>query len=134
MKLDHIGIAVQDLDAARRFYGEVLGLKVSEPEELPDRQLRVCFVDVNAGGANVELLFPTAPESAVAKFMDKKGPGIHHLCYRVDDVAQKLEELKAAGVRLIDTEAKPGAHGMLVAFIHPKAAGGVLTEIAQPGH
>jgi methylmalonyl-CoA epimerase len=90
-------------------------------------------VDINAGGANVELLFPTAEDSAVAKFIEKRGPGIHHLCYRVPDVNAKLAELKAAGVRLIDEEAKPGAHDMMVAFIHPAAAGGVLTEIAQPG-
>jgi methylmalonyl-CoA epimerase len=79
----------------------------------------------------VELLWPTAPESAVAKFIDKKGPGIHHLCYRVDDVQSKLDELKAAGIKLIDEKAKPGAHNTLVAFLHPKSAGGVLTELCQ---
>jgi methylmalonyl-CoA/ethylmalonyl-CoA epimerase len=132
MKLDHIGIAVKDLDAAMKFYGEQMGMKVSEPEELPDRQLRICMVDLGVGGANVELLYPTAPESAVGKFLEKRGAGMHHICYRVDDVAAKLAELKESGVRLIDTEPRPGAHNTLVAFLHPASAGGVLTELAQP--
>ena len=129
MRLDHIGIAVADLEQARTLYGEHLGFELGEIEELPDRQLKICFVRV--GDANVELLWPTAPESAVAKFIDKKGPGIHHLCYRVDDVQSKLDELKAAGIKLIDEKAKPGAHNTLVAFLHPKSAGGVLTELCQ---
>ena len=130
MKLDHIGVAVQDMDEARRFYGELMGLELGEVEDLPERQLKVCFVRV--GDANVELLWPTSPDSAVGKFIAKKGPGIHHLCYAVDDVKAKLEELKAAGVKLIDQEPKPGAHNTLVAFIHPKGTGGVLTELSQP--
>lgn len=129
MKLDHIGIAVEDLEQARRLYAEVLGFPVSEPEELPERQLRLCMV--NVGGAQVELLWPTHPDSAVAKFLQKRGPGIHHICYRVDDVNQKLERLKAAGVKLIDQRARPGAHQTLVAFIHPQSAGGVLLELCQ---
>ncbi len=132
MKLDHIGIAVKDLEEAKKLYGDVLGFTVSEPEELPDRKLKFVMVDV--GGANVELLSPTHPDSAIAKFLDKRGPGIHHICYRVDDVNQKIEKLKAAGLRLVDQEARPGAHDTLVAFIHPSSAGGVLTEICQyPG-
>jgi len=132
MKLDHIGIAVKDLEESRNFYGQVLGLQVSEPEDLPDRQLKICMVDMGVGGANIELLWPTHPDSAVAKFIDKKGPGMHHICYRVDDVAKKLEEIKASGVKLIDEAPKPGAHHTLVAFIHPKSSGGVLTELSQP--
>ncbi len=130
MRLDHIGVAVKDLDEARRFYGELMGLELGEVEELPERQLKVCFVKV--GDANVELLWPTSPDSAVGKFIEKKGPGIHHLCYRVDDIKAKLEQLKEAGVKLIDQEPKPGAHNTLVAFVHPKATGGVLTELSQP--
>ncbi|MBN2496683.1 MAG: methylmalonyl-CoA epimerase [Deltaproteobacteria bacterium] len=129
MELDHIGIAVSDLDEARRLYGEVLGFEVSEPEELPDRGLRICFVDV--GGAQVELLYPTAEDSAVGKFLASRGPGIHHLCYKVDDIRSKLKAIAAAGARLIDSEPRPGAHGTLVAFIHPKSTGGVLTELCQ---
>ncbi len=130
MKLNHIGIAVEDMEAARRLYGEVMGFKVGEPEHLVDRGLMVCFVDV--GGANVELLYPTDPESAVGKFLAKKGPGIHHLCYEVDDVQAKLDSLKASGVRLLNETPMPGAHNTLVAFVHPKSVGGVLTEFCQP--
>jgi len=129
MRLDHIGIAVEDLDEARKLYGEVLGFELGEIEELPDRKLKLCFVDV--GGAKVELLWPTEPDSAVGKFLQKRGPGVHHLCYRVDDVQAKLDVLKAAGARLLDDKPRPGAHDTLVAFIHPKSAGGVLTEICQ---
>jgi len=130
MRLDHIGIAVEDLDAARKLYGQLLGFELGEVEELPDRQLKICFVEV--GQARVELLWPTSPDSAIGKFLAKKGPGIHHLCYLVDDVQAKLDELAAAGVKLIDERARPGAHGMRVAFVHPKSTGGVLTELAQP--
>jgi methylmalonyl-CoA epimerase len=129
MELYHIGIAVKNLEESMKFYGELLGFKVDPPEEIPDRQVRISFVDV--GGAKVELLEPTSPESAIAKFLEKRGPGIHHLCYRVDDVNAKLEELKAAGIRLIDEKARPGAHNTMVAFVHPASAGGVLTELAQ---
>ena len=131
MKLNHIGIAVEDMEAARKLYGEVMGFRVGEPEHLADRGLMVCFVDV--GGANVELLYPTDPESAVGKFLAKKGPGIHHLCYEVDDVQAKLDSLKAAGIRLLNDAPIPGAHNTLVAFVHPKSVGGVLTEFCQPG-
>lgn len=130
MQLDHIGIAVKDLDEARKLYQDVFGFRVGEIEELPDRKLRICFVDV--GGANVELLFPTDPESAVGKFLASRGPGIHHLCYQVEDLAAKLIELKQAGVRLLDEKPRPGAHKTLVAFVHPASAGGVLTEFCQP--
>ncbi len=131
MKLDHIGIAVANLEESIKFYNQVLGLDVSATEELPDRQLRICMVDMGVGGANIELLWPTHPDSAVAKFIEKKGPGIHHICYRVNDVAAEIEKLIAAGVKMIDSQARPGAHETLVAFVHPKSAGGVLTELAQ---
>ena len=130
MKLDHIGIAVEDLEKAITLYRDVLGMEVSEPEDLPERKLRISFVDV--GGAKVELLCPTDPESAVGKFLQKKGPGIHHLCYEVPDVAKQLVELKAKGVKLIDEAPRPGAHHTLVAFLHPAAAMGVLVELSQP--
>lgn len=131
MKLDHIGIAVADLDESMKFYGQVLGLDLSAPEELPERQLRICMVDVGLGGTNLELLWPTDPASAVAKFIEKKGPGIHHLCYRVEDIAAEIEKLAASGVKMIDSQPRPGAHNTLVAFVHPKSAGGVLTELSQ---
>ncbi|HUU00098.1 MAG TPA: methylmalonyl-CoA epimerase [Myxococcota bacterium] len=131
MKLDHIGIAVANLEESMKFYGQVLGLDISAPEDLPDRQLRICMVDLGVGDANVELLWPTHPDSAVAKFIEKKGPGIHHLCYRVDDLAAEIKKLAAAGVKMIDSQPRPGAHNTLVAFVHPRSAGGVLTELAQ---
>ncbi|HOX43895.1 MAG TPA: methylmalonyl-CoA epimerase [Myxococcota bacterium] len=134
MKLDHIGIAVDDLEAARKLYGQVLGLAVGPVEELPERKLRISFVDLGAGGAGLELLCPTDPDSAVGKFLASKGPGVQHLAYRVEDIQARLAELKAAGVRLVDEQARPGAHGCLVAFLHPKSTGGVLTELVQHTH
>jgi methylmalonyl-CoA epimerase len=134
MKLDHIGIAVEDLEAARALYGEVLGMKVGEIEHLPERKLRICFVDLGAGGPAIELLCPTDPDSPVGKFLAGKGPGVHHLAYQVEDIAEKLAELKAAGVKLVDEQARPGAHDCLVAFLHPRATLGVLTELTQPMH
>jgi len=132
MKLSHIGIAVEDLEKARKLYGEVLGLKVSQPEELPERKLRISMVDLGLGGPCIELLFPTAEDSAVAGFIKKRGPGIHHLCFEVPDVSAKLKELKAAGIKLIDEAPRPGAHHTLVAFAHPASLGGVLIEFSQP--
>ncbi len=132
MKLDHIGIAVEDLEKARRIYGELLGLEVSEPELLPERKLRICMVNLGVGDACIELLEPTEPDTPVDRFLKKRGPGVHHICYRVDDVAAKLAELKSAGVKLVDEQPRPGAHNTLVAFIHPSSTGGVLTELSQP--
>jgi methylmalonyl-CoA/ethylmalonyl-CoA epimerase len=129
MKLDHIGIAVKDLDWARKFYGETLGFRVSEPEELPERKLRICFVEV--GDARVELLFPTSPDSTVAKFLASRGQGVHHLCYEVEDLEAKIKAMKAAGAKMIDEKPRPGTHGTVVAFVHPESAGGVLTEFCQ---
>ena len=130
MKLNHIGIAVADLEDSRRFYRDVLGLKVGEPEDLPERKLCICFVQ--AGETAIELLFPTDPESPVGKFLAQRGPGIHHLCYQVDDLQKKLDDLLAQGVRLLDQKPRPGAHDQLVAFLHPASSGGVLTELCQP--
>jgi methylmalonyl-CoA/ethylmalonyl-CoA epimerase len=129
MKLDHIGIAVKDLEEARKLYGQTLGFKVGPPEELPERKLRIAMVEI--GGAVIELLFPTDPESPVGKFLAKNGPGVQHLCYQVEDIGKELAALKAAGVRLIDEQPRPGAHNTLVAFLHPGGTGGVLTELCQ---
>jgi methylmalonyl-CoA/ethylmalonyl-CoA epimerase len=131
MKLDHIGIAVDDLEAARKLYGEVLGLRVGPIEELPERKLRICFVDLGLGGAGIELLSPTDPETPVGKFLASKGPGVQHLAYVVPDAQAKLDELKGRGVKLVDERPRPGAHDCLVAFLHPRSTGGVLTELVQ---
>jgi len=128
--LDHIGIAVADLDKALAFYRDALGLDVEPPEEVASQRVRAHFVPV--GEAAIELLEPTSPDSAIARFVEKRGPGVHHLTLRVDDIAAALERLKAKGVRLIDEVPRPGAEGALIAFVHPASTHGVLVELKQP--
>jgi methylmalonyl-CoA epimerase len=127
--LDHIGIAVSNIQEALGFYRDALGLEVEAPEEVASQRVRAHFVPV--GEAALELLEPTADDSAIAKYVGKRGPGLHHLTLRVDDIAAALAQLKARGVRLIDEAPRPGAHGSLVAFVHPSSAHGVLVELKQ---
>ena len=127
--LDHVGIAVQDIDKALAFYRDALGLEVGAPEEISSQRVRAHFIPV--GPASIELLEGTAGDSAITKFIDKRGPGIHHITLRVDDIRATLAKLKARGVRLVDEEPRQGAEGALVAFIHPSAAQGVLVELKQ---
>jgi methylmalonyl-CoA/ethylmalonyl-CoA epimerase len=127
--LDHIGIAVADLSTALAFYRDALGLEVTAPEEVASQQVRVQFIPV--GDASLELLEATSPESPIARFVEKRGPGLHHLTLRVEDIHQALASLRARGVRLIDQTPRPGAEHALVAFIHPSATGGVLVELKQ---
>ena len=127
--LDHIGIAVGDLAQALAFYRDALGLEVEAPEEVPSQRVRAHFVPV--GEATLELLEPTAPDSPIARFIEKRGPGIHHITLRVDDLAAALARLKARGVRLIDEQPRAGAGGALVAFVHPASTHGVLVELTQ---
>ena len=129
--LDHIGIAVKDLSAALAFYRDALGLEVEAPEEVASQRVRAHFVAV--GGAKLELLEGTSPDSAIAKYIEKRGPGLHHITLRVDDIAQALARLKARGVRLVDEEPRSGAEGSLIAFVHPASTGGVLIELKQYG-
>ena len=129
--LDHIGIAVRDLDTALAFYREALGLEIEPAEEVPSEHVRAQFVLV--GGATLELLEATSTQSAIARSIERRGPGLHHLTLRVDDIVAVLARLKARGVRLIDEEPRTGAGGSLVAFIHPSAAHGVLVEIKESG-
>ena len=128
--VDHIGIAVADLEAGKRLYGEVFGLDLVFEEEVPTERVRVAAFD--GGGMKLELLASTDPEGPIGKFVAKRGEGIHHVCYRVDDVAAVLKHLQAQGLRTLDETPRPGAGGCQVAFIHPKSAGGVLVEISQP--
>jgi methylmalonyl-CoA epimerase len=128
--LDHIGIAVQDLERALAFYRDALGLHVEQPEEVTSQRVRAHFIPV--GESNLELLEATASDSAIAKYVEKRGPGIHHITLRVDDIRAALTQLKSRGVRLVDEEPRPGAEGALVAFVHPSAAHGVLVELKQP--
>ncbi|MDP6582127.1 MAG: methylmalonyl-CoA epimerase, partial [Vicinamibacterales bacterium] len=130
MVLDHIGIAVRDMDTALEFYRDTLGLRIESVEHVPSQHVRAQFVSV--GEVTLELLEATSAESAIARSIDRRGPGLHHLTLRVDDIGAVLTRLKARGVRLIDEEPRPGAGGHLVAFIHPSAAHGVLVELTEP--
>jgi methylmalonyl-CoA epimerase len=127
--LDHVGIAVQDIEQALAFYRDALGLEVEPPEEVPTERVRVRKVPV--GGPSLELLEATEPASAIASYISKRGPGLHHVTLRVEDLRAALAQLRARGVRLIHDEPRPGAEGSLVAFIHPSAAHGVLVELKQ---
>jgi methylmalonyl-CoA/ethylmalonyl-CoA epimerase len=136
--LDHIGIAVSNLDEALAFYRDALGLDIEVPEEVPSQRVRAYFIPLdnsaerNRGtGASLELLEASDPSSPIAKYLEKRGPGLHHITLRVHDIAAALARLKAHGVRLIDAAPRPGAHGSLVAFIHPSSAHGVLVELTQ---
>lgn len=126
-KLDHIGIAVKSLDTARIY--EVLGLAVQHVETVETQRVKTAFLSV--GDSNLELLEPTSPDSPIAKFIEKRGEGIHHLCFRVDNIEEQLERLKAAGYRLVNEAPVPGAHGCRVAFLHPSAGNGVLIELSE---
>src|SRR5688572_14413563 len=124
--LDHIGIAVKDLEAALRFYGDALGLEIEPPEDVPSQKVQARFVPV--GQSSLELLVATSPDSPIAKFIEKRGPGLHHITLRVDDIQAALARLKARGTNLIDDQPRAGAAGALVAFLHPSSAQGILIE------
>jgi len=128
--LDHIGIAVGDVETSLAFFRDVLGLQVEAPEEVASQRVRAHFLHL--GPSSLELLEATAPESPIARFIDKRGAGLHHVALRVEDIDAALAYLAARGVRLIDTVARPGAEGARVAFIHPSAAQGVLVELKEP--
>jgi methylmalonyl-CoA/ethylmalonyl-CoA epimerase len=129
-KIDHLGIAVRSIDEASAFYRDGLGLECGGAEEIPDQRVRVLFFQL--GEVRIELVEPTADDSPIARFLEKRGPGLHHVAYRVDDLPATLAALKSAGVRLIDEAPRNGAHGMRIAFAHPKSTAGVLTEFCQP--
>jgi methylmalonyl-CoA epimerase len=127
--LDHVGIAVKDLAAALAFYRDALGLHVDVPEDVASQRVRAHFIPT--GQASLELLEATASDSAIAKYVEKRGPGLHHITLRVEDIRATLEQLKARGVKLVDEQPRSGAEGALVAFIHPSSAHGVLVELKQ---
>jgi len=128
--LDHLGIAVSDLPASLAFFQDTLGLHLEQSEEIASQRVRAHFI--STGQSTLELLEATAPDSPIAKYIEKRGPGLHHLCLRVDDINAALAHLKSRGIRLIDEKPRPGAEGAMVAFIHPSAAHGVLVELKQP--
>ena len=130
-KISHIGIAVASIEEATPFYRDVLGMEFEGTEVVAEQKVKVAFFAV--GESRIELLEPTADDSPVAKFLGKNGPGVHHVAYEVADLEQRLNALKAEGVRLIDESPRTGAHNTRIAFMHPKASGGVLTELCEPG-
>jgi methylmalonyl-CoA/ethylmalonyl-CoA epimerase len=129
-RVDHVGIAVEDLDATLERYTRGLALPVAHREVLEDQGVEAVLLDV--GDAHVELLRPLGPDTPVGRHLARRGPGLHHVAYGVEDVEAELERLRAAGLRLVDERPRPGIRGTLVAFVHPQATGGVLTEIVQP--
>lgn len=127
--LDHIGIAVASLEEGVGFY-ESLGLQVTGTEEVPEQKVKVAFLPV--GDSRIELLEPTADDSPIARHLDKRGPGMHHLCVKVADIRESMRALEEDGYRLLSEEPVRGAHNCLVCFVHPKSSGGVLIELSQP--
>jgi len=127
--VDHIGVAVESLEEAKRLYGGAFGLRLLFEEDVPTERVRVAAYD--GGGVRIELLETTDPAGPIGRHLASRGPGIHHVCYRVDDVRKTLAGLAAAGVQLIDKAPRPGAGGCQVAFVHPRGAGGVLVELSE---
>ena len=128
-KINHIGVAVKDLDEAIKLYRDQLGLEFKGTDEVESQKVKVAFFKI--GETNIELVAATSPDSPIAKYLEKNREGIHHICFEVDDINRALESLKERGVKLINEEPRKGAHNTLVAFIHPKSTNGVLTEICQ---
>ena len=129
MKIDHIGIATTGIEDAASIYRDMLGVHVTETEEVFGQRVRVAMLAI--GESRIELLEATSDDSPISKFLAKRGPGIHHIALRVDDIQATLAELKSKGARLIDEEPRTGAGGCLVAFVHPSSTGGVLIELVE---
>ena len=130
-QVNHIGIAVNSLSESIPFYRDVLNLEFKGIKEVEDQKVKVAMFKV--GEIQIELLEPTSPESAIARFLDKHGGGLHHIAFETGDIESELEGLRDKRIRLVDDSPRPGAHGTRIAFIHPKSSGRVLTEICQPG-
>lgn len=128
-KVDHIGIAVKDLDETLKFYEDILGIKCTSKETVEEQKVKVAFLPI--GDTEVELLESTEEDGPIARFIDKKGEGIQHIAYRVEDIDKAIEELKNKGIRLIDQEPRYGAGGARIAFLHPKSTFGVLIELCE---
>jgi len=128
-KIDHIGIAVNSIEERLRFFKDMLSLELAGTEEINDQKVKVAFVKV--GDVNIELLEPTDPASPIAKFIAKKGEGIHHIALKTNNISETLKHLTKNNITLIDTTPRQGAHGKKIAFIHPKSTGGVLIELCQ---
>jgi methylmalonyl-CoA/ethylmalonyl-CoA epimerase len=133
-RIDHVGVAVEDIDAGLALYGDSFAMPLVHRETVEDQGVEAALLDV--GDGHVELLRPLGPDTAVGKFLAKKGPGLHHVAYAVDDIDATLDQLKATGFELIDKVARVGIRESRVAFLHPRSTGGVLIEIVEPagGH
>ncbi|MGQ9533756.1 MAG: methylmalonyl-CoA epimerase [bacterium] len=127
--LSHVAIAVKDISVALKIWQEVLGLRLIIIEEVPEQKVRVAILELNK--IHIELLEPTLPDSTVAKFIEKRGEGLHHIAFEVDNIEETLDNLKKSGVKLIDEKPRQGAQGSKIAFIHPQSTGGVLLELCQ---
>jgi methylmalonyl-CoA/ethylmalonyl-CoA epimerase len=127
--IEHIGIAVKNLDESIKFYEEVLGLQCYNIEEVKDQKVRTAFFQV--GDTKIELLESTDPEGPIGKFIEKKGEGVHHIAYAVENIEDKLKQAEERGIRLIDKTPRKGAEGLDIAFLHPKSTQGVLTELCE---
>jgi len=129
--INHIGVAVKSIGEQTAFYRDVLGLEYEGEETVADQKVRVAFF--RCAGVRIELLEATGPDSPVARFIEKRGEGLHHVAFTVEDLPARIAELKREGIQMIDDRPRPGAHGMAIAFIHPKSSRGVLTELCEPG-
>ena len=129
LKIDHLGVAVNSIDEGKNFFSDILGLKFEGAETVEAQKVTTAFFPV--GESEVELLESTAPDGPVAKYIEKKGEGIQHIAFRVENIEEALEELKEKGVRLIDEKPRKGAGGAKIAFLHPKATSGVLVELCE---
>lgn len=129
LKIDHIGIAVKSIEQARKLYEGILGLKYEGSETVAEQKVTTAFFPI--GDTEIELLESTDPDGPIAKFIEKRGEGIQHIAFRVDNIEEALEELKKQGIQLIDEKPRIGAGGARIAFLHPKATGGVLIELCE---
>jgi methylmalonyl-CoA/ethylmalonyl-CoA epimerase len=127
--IEHIGIAVKSIEESRKYYEEVLGLECYKIEEVPDQKVKTAFFMI--GQTKIELLEATDPESTVARFIEKRGAGVHHVAYAVDNIDKALQDAEAKGVQLLDKKGRKGADGMTIGFLHPKSTEGVLTEFCS---
>jgi methylmalonyl-CoA/ethylmalonyl-CoA epimerase len=128
-KIEHIGIAIKDIKEASEFYKDVFEFKISEEMESPERKLRIAFTEIS--GVKLEFLMPTEKESVVAKFIDKRGEGIHHICFEVDDIEKTVSDLRSKGVELVDEKPWVGGEGKKIIFLQPKSMYGVLIELKE---
>ena len=131
-RIDHIGVAVEDLDGAVALYRDRFGMREQHRETVEEQGVDAVLLEIGEG--HVELLAPLSPDSAVGRFLERSGPGLHHVAYQTEDIDSALDSVREAGMRLIDEQPRAGIRGSKVAFVHPKSTGGVLTELVEPAH